>query len=1080
MRSMPMVLGASALSILAWGLPVSPSAAAVADGSWALAGSLSAPARSTTNVTATLAGSLEVSSGALAQAACTDPSATAQGQVQLVNSASGAFTALSGSGVDVSAAGTTSVSATATVAPGSYELVLRLRCGSSGSFSRTVSASPPVTVSIATLSSSRPITRACRPTTPESACTASSTNVTGVPVGLTVTLGAAVRQTWSDGVVTDGPLAGSQRLESAAVDSATWTTTNSSNCAVTVTLSASRQFRCVSGSGTHDPVTVTAMAPTTTVTLGTPTVTPASSVRGESITISAAVSMVYPDGSSWPSPTDVQYRVEFLAASTDRWVQIAGPFTLESRGTVNRPMTMPGTGKLRLVSGSVASPVADLVEATPQESYTWSEVSFPTTVPTRGMLSASARIRQTWSDGVARNVPDGTAVEVQFATAYSTLDPDVQFRTVSTASTSGGAVSIRVAPLTSGFWRLKLGSSSTTPAFVQLNGSMPLGWSATFVPRTNEKPFVGTASRYDVTMALSGYAGGNWLEAWVVFGNVSTRLGSISGSGSVSDSYSVNAPETPGPHTPRIELRDAGGYVLATATAAPVVVDGNVSVIPAVVYPDKQYSKGDSVTVEAKLIATTYLGVVSELDWSGRVELQELRGTTWEAITYNDYASGKVVSLTFNVGQTGQKLRVFGVERQVASAVFEPKIMSPTGVYQVSVVNTPSRVEKGKSVALSAVVQEEFTNGSFLPVKTPMTVALEHLVGTTWQNVTSVQTNRGQVTASFSPTSSGRYRLVVAGTPYGHEWNLHVATPGSLNVRLPSNPKYGANARVWIQVVADDGPAWTGSESVSIQHLAKGVTTWSTVATAIVTKGLSSAVTVPSPRAGSYRAILDSTGLTADLDLLRPTGVYRFDGPYRSQVRTQPGKSVSLGTAISAEYTDGSTQPIGFRRIALAFTDGVTERVVKVIRNGGSDISVSLVPTASGEYYFVLPDGTRSPSTQVTIVNPELEVTWPTEVVVSEGIKVEVTVIADDGQTWRGASWIQLQYRSSSSSRWTVRDSGTVRNGSTLTLVARDPKAGEYRVFFADYGLQESVTYAAESSDASAGARKATLAIADR
>lgn len=1077
MRFMPVVLGASALSILAWGLPVSPSAAAVADGSWALTGSLSAPARSTTNVTATLSGSLEVSSGALTQAACTDPSAPAQGQVQLVNSSSGAFTALSGSGVDVTAAGTTSVSATATVAPGSYELVLRLRCGGSGSFSRSVSASPPVTVSIATLSSSRPITRACRPTTPESACTASSTNVTGVPVGLSVTLGAAVRQTWSDGVVTDGPLAGSQRLESAAVDSATWTTTNPSTCAVTVTLSASRQFRCVSGSGTHDPVTVTAMTPTTTVTLGTPTVTPASSVRGESITLAAPVSMVYPDSSSWPAPTDVQYRIEFLAASSDRWVQIAGPFTLESRGNVNRPMTMPGTGKLRIVSGSVASTPVDLVEATPQETYTWSEVSFPTSVPTRGMLSASARVRQTWSDGVSRNVADGTAIEVQFATAYSTLDPDLQWRTVSTATSGGGAVSIRVAPLTSGFWRLKLGSSMTTPAFVQLVGSTPLAWSATFVPRANEKPFVGTASRYDVSMSLGGYAGGSWLEAWVVLGNVSSRLGSFSGSGTVSDSYSVNAPDTPGPHVPRIELRDAGGFVLATATAAPVVIDGNTSVTPTVTFPDKQYSKGDSVTVEAKLTATTYLGVPSELDWSGRVELQELRGTSWEAITYKDNASGKVVSLTFNVGETGQKLRVFSVERQLASAVFEPKIVSPTGVYQILAANAPTRVEKGKSVSLSAAVQEEFTDGSFLPVKTAMTVALEHLVGSTWQNVTSVVTNRGQVTASFTPVSSGRYRLVVAGTPYGQEWSLYVATPGSLNIRLPSKPRYGADARVWIQVVADDGPAWTGSESVSIQHLAKGTTTWSTVASAIVTKGSPAAVTIPSPRAGTYRALLDSTGLTAELNLLRPTGVYSFDGPYPSQFRAQPGRSVTFSAAISAGYTDGSTQPIGFRRIALVFSDGVSQRVVKVIRNGGSEVSASVIPTQSGEYFFLLPDGTRSPSSRVTLVNPELEVTWPTEVVVDEGIKVSVTVIADDGQAWRGSSWIQLQYRASSSSRWTVRDSGTVRNGSTLTLVARDPKPGEYRVYFDDYDLQESVTYASESGDGTTASRMARLAL---
>lgn len=1051
---------ACAVAVLVLSGVSAPSAmATVADGAWALNGSISAPARSATNVTATLTGSADITQGLFNSAGCTDPNAPAQAHIQLQNSSTNAFVALNGTGLVTTTSGTTTVSATSTVAPGSYTAVVRVRCGDTGAWGAAVGSTPPVSINIASLVSTRSITRACRPTVPDTACTSASEQITGVPVGLTANFGAATRQTWSDGVVTETAVSGTQRLESAAEGSSTWTTLNSTSCSASAAVTTTRQYRCVASSVVHEGITVTAMPNTTNVSLGAPSVTPASAMRGDTITLVANVSMTYADGSSWPAPTDVQYRVEYQASGSDRWVQIAGPFALDARGRISRGVVHPGGGKLRVISGTVASAPTDLVEATPQTTYTWSNVSFPVSVPSRGTLAASARVQQAWTDGVQRNPADGTAVEVQFATAYSTLDTDLQWRTVGTVTTSAGNVSVRMSPLTSGFWRLKLGTAMTTPAFVQLTGSSPLQFSASVSVPAGEKPFAGRTTRYTITSGLSGYAGGSTLELWLVLGSTNFRVGSYYSNTTLSGTYSITAPETPGVYTPRFDLKAPGDVVVASSTGTAITVDGYTSILPVPTLPAIEPLQGDRVTLPVKLIGTTLGGQTEELDWSGRVELQRFVDEEWKPLAIESWASGKTVNFSF-VAERDLKLRVFSHDRRLAGPTFTPPVAGPTGSLVFAPVNVSSRIVKGESVQVSVSMQSLYSNGKLYDLEGPTDLVLQSKDQGVWTAEVKLTASDGSVSTTLSPSETRTYRFFANEGSVSAEFTVTVITAGDINVTWSPGFTPGRSLPLTLTVRASDGGAWTRSERVEIQYLAPGSTEWDTIATASVDGPRGGSTTIAAPRAGSYRARLASTGATVAIDVPRPTGAMVLSNVTMSATRVQQGDQVTVSGALLLPYTDGKIYPAwGPRRVALVLEAG-TEGIERSHRFTGSRFTIRTTATASGTFRVELPDGTSSQDLPIQVAYPELDVTWPEQVSVTTGLIVRASVKASDGRNWTGVVRYQLQYRPNDSSRWQNKAVRSIGNGLVVQLVARSPRPGEYRVLVPALAVEEARTYA--------------------
>lgn len=1041
------------------GLPVLPASASVTEGTWTFSGAFTGPSRSTSDVTISVSGSLEVSQGLLDGAGCSDPSLPAEARIYARNQGSGSLIALEGSGISTLSAGTSAVDAGALVAPGSYALVMVVRCGTSGSWGSPTESAPPTSLTIASLVSSQLVTRACRPTTPESACTSAVAEISAVPTGLSANFSAAVRQTWSDGVVTEVAPSGSQRLESAPAGSGAWSTAAGTTCSVAIVIASNRDFRCVSGSGTHTTISITAMPDTSAVSLATPSVTPATAMRGDTVRVTGSVSMTYGDGTSWPAPTSVQYRIEYQASGTTQWVQVAGPYAIEARGAISRSLTMPGAGKLRLISGSSVSPPVDLVEATAQSTYTWSNVVFPAAVNTRGTLSATARVQQSWSDGIARNPANGTSVEVQFATAYSTLDNNLQWRTFTTVSTSSGNVSLRVAPVTSGFWRFKLGSAMTAPAFVQLTGSTPLQLTASISPKADDPPFAKATTRFDISAALSGYAGASSLALWVTIGTTEFRVSSFSTNGTVANTYSIKSPDAPGNYTPRFDLKDPSGAVVATTTGNPIVVDGYTAVVPTVALPAEDPLVGESVTITAKLVGTKLSGKTEELDWSGQVELQELKGDAWEVVATRAYTSGKTVSFSFKA-IAGMQLRVFAKDLQITGPAFTPRIAAPTGTMAFDPVSASSRVVLGEQLRASASFKEIYSNGKQYAVKGTTAVTLQVQTGGSWQALQQLTASNGSVSVSISPKETATYRFFVREGSASSPWTTQVVAPGAVSATWSSVVRPGKSLRITLSLKASDGGQWTRAENILIQFQAPSSATWKTVRTVRLSSGRSASTELPAPRAGNYRALVSSTQQSYALEIPRPAGGLVLSDVRLSTDRAQEGQTVSLLGSLSVPFTDGKTYPYwGRGKATLEFAPGTEGIVSRKVRISGSRLQVRTRAQVSGRYRIVLSNGTASEFIPLTVVYPVLGVQWPQEVDINRGLVVRASIKASDDRPWRGVVTVNLQYRPSTSGRWQTKSARKARNGATVTLIGSQPGPGEYRVFVPSFAIEEAVKY---------------------
>lgn len=858
------ILAVLALVASLLGIPVAQ--ASPTNGDWSFSGTLTAPARSTSSVTATLSGTATVSAATLQAVACDDTvTAPPQGVIALRNTGTSAIIATSGSGTTLTSSAPVTVSATATVAPGAtYELVLQYRCGAGGGIRGTITPATPAAISIASQVSTRSITRACVPTVPETPCVSSSQQVANVPVGLSVTFAGIIVTTWSDGVVTEAPVTGSQTLQRFT---SFWTTVASS-CATTTAINATENYRCSSTSGgSHDQILITAMQPTTNLTIGVLNVRPTTALLGSSATVQAPVLMNYSDGSQWPAPTSITYRLEYQALNSATWNSISGPHSLESRGNVSRSFSFPGSGKLRLSAGGFFSPTVDIQEAVRTDEYTFTDVGFPTTVEPGQQLAGTAIVGQKWTDGVVRSPTPGTPVALEYALAYLPSPADLTWVKVATTQTvsSSNNIAVSAAPQASGYWRVTAGTGKSIPAFVSVTGSRVVQAKATMTPTIGSEPFAGTASEYSITLGIEGFVGTKDLDVSVEFAGSPIRLGKVSKTTTLSGRYSVQAPRAPGAVTPVFTITDDLGIVWARVNGTPITVDGLVTFEPVLLQPDPVPMNGTDVTFAARMQGKSYLGVNRDGVWLGPAQLQRLVNGQWTAVAEAPSPSGVLATFTATAVKAGE-YRVLDSSSGIVTPTLSLRVLMPTGPQRVPRVDVGSpRVELGDRVTLSARIEVEYDDGRFYAAPDGDTVrVLYREVGkdATQVAVTTVVAGFAQIV--LSPKFAGDVIFVTDNGTRSEPAAVNVVRPNVFAVTWPKGVTSGKPLSVSFFIRATDGLRWRKPVVTLFQYQTYGSSKWTTVKMMTLNRGRVGRAQVRVPKAGVYRVFSPEFGIAND------------------------------------------------------------------------------------------------------------------------------------------------------------------------------------------------------------------------
>lgn len=819
---------------------VVPSVAQASGDLWTYSGSLSAPPRSVGQVDITVSGTVTASETLLQSVASTTNCVLPEiPQVTpfLQNTTTSAISPITNGGLlppVITDTTPTPVTGSATVDPGTYALVLRFRCSDSNSWSGNIEATPTQRVSIASLTSTTRITLACLATSPPSECTATKPQVTAVPSGTSVTFGAVLRRLWSDGVTTNEPVTGSQTLQRALPSSSSFATISNSTCAYTTDIDFSYQYRCQAAGSDFTPVTVTALTRTFDYVVPTPVLTPSFAVMGSPVTVSGTIQERYSDGSLWPALASTTYSVEFRASGSTSWRTIVSSRALNAPGSYSATFTMSGEGSVRVVRGSDVSTSVELKELVPSETYQLGTLALPAEVAPRQSVPMRATVRAQFSDGSFRDAPDGTDVTLEFASSFDpAASTDLTWRAVEQGTTTAGSAMFNVIPQASGFWRIRVGSTSSNSSYLKVTGSAPIQVTASMSPAPGERPFVGSTSRYTVSAQLSGYVGSEPATLFIDLGAGFERVAAFNTAGTISGVFPIRAGQQSGSVTPKFEVRTASSQVLAQTTSAPIVIDGVKTYVVTTVTGTKPVREGASARVTATLSGVSNQGVQVAVNWNGEVRVQRKAGRKWVTVSRQQQTSGARVSLNFTVAARGQ-YRVFWVPERVASKPFSLNVITATNVFQFTRMSASrGRVEAGERSELSVRVRQQFSNKRFYPAPDGSRVTLQAFVNNTWTKQRDVTVSRGVAKISIRPGGTRTYRFVTASGLASPTATITVvpAQPSRLVVDWPSRYYADEGARFTVYVRTSSGGVWSGTTTLQLQYRFSSSASWRTLDT---------------------------------------------------------------------------------------------------------------------------------------------------------------------------------------------------------------------------------------------------------
>lgn len=840
MSTKPVFAAFLALALTLLALPA-VAQAAPASGEWTFTGSLSAPVRSETQVEVSVVGTAEVSQGLLDQAAFTQSCAQPdypQVVPALMDTSSKAVTPLTVGGlalIPIDDTSATSINANATISPGTYELVLQFRCSNQATWTGNVSASPSKTVTVASLVSTQYRTLACLATSPPTQCTPTQPQFTSVPSGTSVTLGAVIVKTWSDGATTSSVPTGTQAITRTTVSSSTFYSTVSSSCTYTFNVTSDYKYRCEVGSQTFDPVVLLVASPTSNYSLGLPSVAPTFAPEGATVTVRGSVQRGYSDGSLWPADTSTTFSIEFLETGAREWRTIVSSRQLTAVGSYVAAFTMPGSGQVRTKVGSSTSTPVTLTLLESSDTYRIGTLSLPVSAPPRQPLAMSVTVQSLWSDNTYRDAPNGTEASLEFAPAFDrTADDSLQWRTIVTREVLNGRATFTPTPQASGFWRVDVNGTTSAASFLEVTGSAPIQMTSTIKAAAGETPFVDVSSRYEVSASLTGYVGSETVVLYADLGGGMQKVGNFNGTGSLSGTYSlVNGP-TRGSLTVSFEARDPRGFVLASSTGSVITLDEvktyTVTAIPA----RGQVREGKSARVNVLLSGTSYNGLLVSVPWRGTVRIQKRSQGSWSTVsTYENVRGNRLKLKAENI--TKGVYRIQWVDEGVNSDKFRFKVLTLTGAYRLTNMKASDRnIEFGDRSRLSAVLKAQYSNGKFYRAASGTQVDLQVLSGSTWKTQRSVKVTNGRITTNVRPGGTRTYRFATSSgvASPAITINVTVPQPSRLVVDWPSSYYADEGANFTVVIRTTNGSVWTGTTSLRLEYRFATYESWRVLDTA--------------------------------------------------------------------------------------------------------------------------------------------------------------------------------------------------------------------------------------------------------
>lgn len=802
--------------------------AAPAADTWQFIGSLTAPTRSATPVAVTVSGTAEVSQEILDRIpntiTCVAPNKP-QVLPHLFRASDSTYHAITSGGLALAPIDDTAPAAVsgaaANLTPSTYELVLRFRCSSGGSWQGGVSATPPVSVSIASLVSSSQVTHACLTAAIAGRCTAAQTQYRKVPSGTSVTFGATITRTWSDGATTEEAVSGTQSLTRAY----TWSSSFSpiaSSCDYSTTITADYQYRCEAGGVQFTPVTVETISQRYNYLVGSPTLTPAYAVKGSLVTVSGSVQEEYSDGSYWPAATSTTYSVQFQPTGSSTWSTVVSSRSLSGPGSYSATFTMTGAGQVRTVVSSTTSASATLSELTPTTTYQIGAPSIANEVPPRVAIAPTASVKLLWSDNTYRNPPEGTEATLEFAPSFdpSAAMGSLKWRAVAQAPASSGTATFSAVPQASGFWRASVGSATGPSTYVRVTGSAASTLSATMSPAPGQQPFVGTLADYAITASLTGYVGTDPAALYIDMGSGFEKVTTFDASGTINGTFPVRAGSVSGDITPALQARDPAGEVLAATTTTPIFVDGIKTYEIAVVAPTQPVREGQEVSITATASGLSSNGTRYAVPWSGSVQVQRKTGSSWATLTTKEGTSGDRLTLSM-LAIDGAEYRVYWPMHATGSKPFTLKVMTPTGDYRFVDPRVSSRkVVKGDSVRVTVRVLAEYSDKKFYSAPDGTKVRLQSLSGGSWRDVKAAFVESGRVEIKMRASSTQTLRFIGPKDVVSKALTLTVTVPQptKLVVDWPSTYYIDEGGEFSVYIKTDTGSVWSGTTTLQLSY----------------------------------------------------------------------------------------------------------------------------------------------------------------------------------------------------------------------------------------------------------------------
>lgn len=821
-------IGTGVAVVLAGLTLAAPIQAAPAADTWEFSGTLSAPARSATAVSVAVSGTVEVSQEILDRIpvtiTCAAPNKP-QVLPHLFRASDSTYHSITSGGLALTPIDDTlpaAISGTATdLTPSTYELVLRFRCSSGGSWQGGVSATPARTVAIASLTSTSRVTHACLTSAVSGRCTAGQTQARKVPSGTSVTFGATISQVWSDGVTTQEAVTGTQSLTRAN----TWSSSFSSiasTCDHATTITSDYQYRCEAGGVQFTPVTVETISPRYNYQVAPPTLTPSFAVKGSVVTVSGTVLEEYSDGSYWPASTSTSYSVQFQATGSSTWSTIVSSRSLSAGGTYSATFTMTGAGQVRTVVSSTNSNPSTLSELTPTTTYQIGAPSIPSEVAPRVVIAPTASVKLLWSDGTYRNPTEGTEATLEFAPSFdpTAAASSLKWRAVTKASATTGMATFSATPQASGFWRVSVGTTAGPATYVRVTGSAVSALTATMTPAPGQQPFVGAISNYAITATLTGYVGTDPAALFIDMGSGFERVTSFDANGSINGTFPVRAGSTSGDVTPSLQARDPAGEVLATTSTTPIYVDGIKTYEITVVAPTQPVREGQEVNVTATASGISSTGTRYAVPWSGDVQVQRKTATSWATLTTKSDTSGDRLTLSM-LAIEGAEYRVYWPLHSTGSKPFRLKVMTPSGDYRfIDARLSPSKAVKGESVKISVRVMAEYSDNKFYPAPDGTKVRLQSSSGGSWRDVKAVFVENGRVDVSTRASSTQSFRFIGPKDVVSKTMTLTVTVPQAtkLVVDWPSTYYISEGGEFTVYIKTNTGSVWTGTTTLQLGY----------------------------------------------------------------------------------------------------------------------------------------------------------------------------------------------------------------------------------------------------------------------